>query len=235
MIQSVDESVAIINKALEDLRLTKKTIMIFFSDNGGHSTYTCQQPLRGGKGMFYEGGIRVPMFVYWPGMIKPGSSCHIPVSGIDFYPTFLKITGNEKPKDYTLDGYSILSLLKGEESINRETLFWHFPAYLESYKGLKEHSRDTVFRTRPVSVIRKGKWKLLMFHEEWVLDGGRENISENNSVELYNLENDLSESVNLSNIEAIKRDELLDELLQWQKTTSAPISTEPNPDFKQQE
>ncbi len=228
MIQSVDESVAAVNGTLEELGLSENTILVFFSDNGGHGSQTCQKPLRGGKGMYYEGGIREPMFVYWPGKIKSGSVCDVPVISTDFYPTFLEIAGLEKPENYILDGASVLPLLKGEKSINRDKLFWHFPAYLESYAGLKEDSRDTLFRTRPVSVIRKGDWKMLMFHEEWVLDGGRGKISENNAVELYNLKTDIGEQKNLSNIEIEKRDELLDELLLWLKETDATIPADAN-------
>ncbi|MBN2633847.1 MAG: sulfatase, partial [Bacteroidales bacterium] len=193
MIESVDESVARINSVLEQLGLSNRTILVFFSDNGGHGTFTCQKPLRGGKGMFYEGGIREPMFVYWPGRIKPGSICDVPVISTDFYPTFLDIAGISPPENYTLDGISVLPLLEGKTHLDRDKLFWHFPAYLEAYAGLREDSRDPVFRSRPVSVIRKGEWKLLMFHEEWILDGGRQKISENNSVELYNLKEDISE------------------------------------------
>ncbi len=231
MIQSVDESVARVDQTLEKLGLRENTILIFFSDNGGHGTYTCQRPLRGGKGMFYEGGIREPMFVHWPGKVKQGSQCKVPVISTDFYPTFLDIAGIERPDNYILDGVSILPLLKGENSLPREKLFWHFPAYLESYSGLKKDSRDTLFRTRPVSVIRKGDWKLLLFHEEWNLDGGRGKIADNNSVELYNLGSDTGETRNLCNIETAKRDELLDDLLQWLKDTEAPVPYEANPGF----
>ncbi len=232
MIESVDESVAKVNQTLDELGLSENTILIFFSDNGGHGTYTCQKPLRGGKGMYYEGGIREPMFVYWPGNIKAGTTCDIPVISTDFYPTFLELSGTEKPSNYKLDGKSIVPLLNGAESIDRDAIFWHFPAYLEAYKGLTEDSRDPVFRTRPVSVIRKGDWKLLLFHEEWILDGGLENISENNAVELYNLTNDISESNNLCNSEIKIRNELLNELLEWIKETSAPIPKETNPEYR---
>jgi len=233
MIQSVDEGVAKIDRTLEALGLSENTLLIFFSDNGGHGTYTCQKPLRGGKGMFYEGGIREPMFVYWPGTVKAGSACDVPVISTDFYPTFLDMAGINKPENYVLDGISILPLLKGRKSIDRDKLFWHFPAYLEAYKGLMRDSRDSLFRTRPVSVIRKGDWKLLLFHEEWVLDGGRPEIDENNSVELYNLKADIGELTNLCNIKKKKRDELLDELLKWLKETGAPIPTDANPEFNE--
>jgi arylsulfatase A-like enzyme len=221
-----------INGLLEELGLSENTLVVFFSDNGGHGTYTSQKPLRGGKGMFYEGGIREPMFAYWPGKIKAGTTCDEPVIGTDFYPTFLELAGLKKPAGYVLDGKSIVPLLKGEETINREQLFWHFPAYLQSYEGMKEESRDTVFRSRPVSVIRKGDWKLLQFHEEWVLDGGRENLKENNSVELYHLADDIGETNNLAAIEIDKRDELLDALIKWQQDIEAPIPREINPEYE---
>jgi arylsulfatase A-like enzyme len=231
MIESVDQSVGKINRTIEDLGLSENTIVIFFSDNGGHGEYTCQTPLRGGKGMFYEGGIRVPMFAYWPDKIKRNTTCDDPVIGTDFYTTFLELAGAKRPENYALDGKSIMPLLKGEESIKRDALFWHFPAYLQSYGGLKDASRDTIFRSRPVSVIRKGDWKLLMFHEEWVLDGGREKTDSNNAIELYNLSNDLSEEYNLAQTETKKRDELLDQLIDWQHKIKAPIPKKKNEEY----
>jgi len=231
MVESVDESVGKIHKTLEDLGLSGNTILVFFSDNGGHGAFTCQKPLRGGKGMFYEGGIREPMFVYWPGTVSSGTTCEAPVISTDFYPTFLELAGAEYPENYPLDGKSIVPLLQGKKSLGRDAIFWHFPAYLEAYKGLTDESRDPVFRTRPVSVIRKGDWKLLMFHEEWVLDGGMEKIATNNAVELYNLKSDQGESNNLCNIKKRKRDNLLKDLLEWQQEIAAPVPQEPNPDY----
>jgi len=233
MIESVDESVAKINKTLKDLGLSKNTILIFFSDNGGHGAFTCQKPLRGGKGMYFEGGIRVPMFAYWPDKIKEGTTCYDPVISTDFYTTFLELAGAKRPDNYSLDGESIVPLFNGKKSIKRDALFWHFPAYLQAYDGLKDESRDRIFRTRPVSVIRKGEWKLLMFHEEWVLDGGRENIEMNNSIELYNLRNDIGEKNNLVNTKTKKRDELLDKLINWQNEINAPIPTRPNQEYRE--
>ena len=230
MVESVDESVRDVNNVLEELGLSDNTLVIFFSDNGGHGTFTCQKPLRGGKGMYYEGGIREPMFAYWPGTIAPGSTNDIPVISTDFYPTFLELAGQAAPENYPLDGTSIVPLLSSQ-SIERPSLYWHFPAYLESYAGLKEDSRDPVFRTRPVSVIRKGDWKLLLFYEGWMLDGGRDQIATNNSVELYNLNNDIGETNNLSNKEVGKRDELLDDLLTWIEETGAPVPAEGNSEY----
>lgn len=232
MIESVDQSVAKVNGVLEELGLSENTLVIFFSDNGGHGTYTCQKPLRGGKGMLYEGGIRVPMFAYWPGKIKPGTICEEPVIGTDFYPTFIQLAGANYPQNYSLDGTSLVPLLNGEETIHRESLFWHFPAYLNSYEGMRDESRDTLFRTRPVTVIRKGDWKLLQYHEEWELDGGRENILTNNAVEVYNLAEDIGETNNLASVQIDKRDELLDELIKWQQETDAPVPGEINPEYE---
>ena len=232
MIESVDESVAGINKALEELGLSNNTLLVFFSDNGGHGTFTCQKPLRGGKGMYYEGGIREPMFAYWPEKIAAGSSCNEAIISTDFYPTFLELAGAPAPENYILDGKSIVPLLEGKERLGREAIFWHFPAYLEAYAGLKEDSRDRSFRTRPVRVIRKGDYKLLQFHEEWLLDGGFENLENNNAVELYNLKLDPGETMNLAVHEVNKRDELLQDLLTWQKQTRAPLPTKANPEYQ---
>jgi arylsulfatase A-like enzyme len=182
--------------------------------------------------MYYEGGIREPMFVYWPAKVKAGTSSDTPVMSTDFYPTFLEVADAKAPKDYTLDGLSIMSLLEGKKKLKREKLFWHFPGYLQAYNGLKEDSRDPDFRTRPVSVIRKGDWKLLMFHEEWILDGGRKKMASNNALELYNLKTDLSESNNLAMLEKKKRDELLDDLLNWQNEIDSQLPYEANPEYK---
>ena len=233
MVESVDHSVGRINQTLEDLGISENTVLIFFSDNGGHGTYTCQRPLRGGKGMYYEGGIRVPMFAYWPGHIEAGTTTDEPVISTDFYPTFLELAGTEPPSGYPLDGKSLVSLFDGNASLKREALYWHFPAYLQSYEGLQSDSRDTIFRTRPVSVIRKGDWKLLMFHEEWVLDGGREMLEENQAIELYNLKHDIGEANNLAIAEPEKREELLDQLLRWQKKIKAPIPTQANDAYEE--
>ena len=181
--------------------------------------------------MYYEGGLRVPMFVYWPGFIQPGSVCDEPVISTDFYPTFLKLAGIEVTDNHILDGTSIVPLFEGDKQPDRKSLFWHFPAYLQAYKGMTDESRDPQFRTRPVSVIRKGDWKLLLFYEEWVLDGGRDQMDENNSVELYNLKNDVGERNNLALSKTRKRDELLNELIQWQKEIMAPVPTLQNPDY----
>ena len=122
----------------------------------------------------------------------------------------------------------LLPLMKGEGKLRREAIFWHFPGYLNSPVP---RGRDPVFRTRPVSVIHKGDWKLLLYHEEWVLDGGREKIDANNAVELYNLADDIGERINLAGTRKDKRDELLDDLLAWFKSTNALMPSKTNPDY----
>ncbi|MCK4959690.1 MAG: sulfatase-like hydrolase/transferase, partial [Planctomycetes bacterium] len=184
------------------------------------------------KNMLYEGGIRVPMIVRWPGVTKAGSSCDEPVISVDFYPTFLEVTGAPRPNGKILDGLSIVPLLNGKKKLDREALFWHFPTYHTSNDNTWVGARDNIFTTRPVGVIRKGKWKLLQFFEEWVLDGGAATIDSNNAIELYDLENDMSETTNLALTNKAKRDELLADLQEWQGLVNAPIPTEANPEYE---
>ena len=231
MIESVDASVGRVMQILEKLEIAKNTVVVFFSDNGGYGPVTCMDPLRGAKGMFYEGGIREPMIVKWPAKVKSGSACEIPVIGIDFYPTFLEMAGIPVPKDKILDGLSIMPLLAGEKSLNRDALFWHFPAYLQKYNGGMEDARDPLMRTRPVSVIRKGDWKLMLFYEEWMLDGQWPAIETNNAVELYNLAADPGERINLSTSETKTRDELLNQLLDWLAQIKAPVPDKANSEY----
>ncbi len=111
MIESVDESVGRVMKTLEELDIEDNTVVVFFSDNGGYGPVTCMDPLRGSKGMFYEGGIREPMLVKWPKHVKPGTVCEEPVIGIDFFPTFLEIAGIPPPAEKVLDGISLLPIV----------------------------------------------------------------------------------------------------------------------------
>ena len=232
MVHSVDEGIGNIMKKLKELKLDEDTIVTFFCDNGGYQGATDMYPLRGAKGMFYEGGIREPMIVRWTNHVKPGTTCDVPVISTDFFPTFLEQTGVKKPEGKILDGESLVPLLKGESSLSREAIFWHFPAYLA---GGDSESRDWTFRTRPVSVIRKGKWKLLQFFEEWLLDGGWGTIESNNAIELYDLEADIGEQDNCAhssspNYNPVKRDELLNDLIAWQNSVGAPNSSSDMPE-----
>ena len=131
MIATLDENVGRLLTAVENLNLTKNTLIIFTSDNGGIRDISYQNPLRAGKGSYYEGGIRVPLIIRWPGKVAEGSHCEVPVTNLDFYPTFQSILG-KKSGPTLLDGDDITSLLHGKNMPER-TLYWHFPIYLQAY------------------------------------------------------------------------------------------------------
>ena len=215
MIESTDQGVGRIMDKLNELDLAENTIVFFFSDNGGVKGITSNQPLRGGKGMLYEGGIREPMVVRWPGVVEPGTTSDTPVIGIDLYPTILEMVDIEKPKDKLLDGESIVPLLKGRRNLDRKAIFWHFPAYLQ---GKAEGARDPHFRTRPAGAVRAGDFKLIEYFE----DG---------DLELYNLTDDIAEQNNLADTMPEKAAELHTLMLAWRKAVNAPVPTELNPDY----
>ncbi|TLV02300.1 sulfatase [Dyadobacter luticola] len=215
MIQSADEGIGRVLRTLDSLKLTENTLVVFFSDNGGQGANTSNYPLRGSKGMLYEGGVRVPLIVKWPGKTKVGSTTDTPVIGVDFYPTLLEIANIQKPMNKEFDGQSFAPILVQKQTPARD-IFWHFPAYLEAYKGDKRNS--DAFRTRPVSTIRSGDFKLHQFYED-----GR--------VELYNIREDIGETKDLSKSNPVKSKELKDKLNAWIAKTNAPIPTQLNPEF----
>jgi arylsulfatase A-like enzyme len=226
----LDDGVGLLLEKLRQLGLERNTLVVFTSDNGG-TQQSSQEPLRGSKGGYYEGGIREPFIVRWPGVVKSGARSRVPVHQADFYPTFLAAAGGDLPSGHSLDGESLLPLLKGDGALRRKAIFWHFPGYLDTpvIRG-----RDPVFRTRPVSVIRKGEWKLHLYHEEWQLDGGRQKIATNRAVELYHIASDIGERRDLAGTERRKRDELLDDLLAWLQAINAPLPLERNPGYAPQ-
>ncbi len=216
MIESVDDSVGRVLASLDRLGLTQNTIVIFFSDNGGHSGATSNFPLRGAKGMLYEGGIREPLIVRWPGVTRAGSVCEQPVIGIDFYPTLLEATGADVPADYELDGVSLVPLLRDASAkLQREAIYWHFPCYLQG----KGDPGGGPFRTTPAGAIRMGDWKLI----EW-FETGR--------LELYNLADDIGETRNLSLDQPEKLAELHAAMKRWRTSVDAPIPVTPNPRYR---
>ena len=220
MVHSLDENVGRIMTKLDELDLARNTLVLFTSDNGGVWKISKQWPLRAGKGAYYEGGIREPLFVRWPGKIQSGSKCDVPVSGIDFFPTFLEAARAQKPHGKILDGVSLMPLLTQSATIKDRALFWHFPIYLQAYvKNGPVETRDRKFRTRPGSVIRYGDWKL----HEYFEDGG---------LELYNLKDDISEKTNLAGKNPEKVMELHNMLRAWRKETGAPVPTKLNPKYK---
>jgi len=168
MIETLDTNVGELISSLEAQGLEENTIIFFMSDNGGLSTSegspTSNFPLRGGKGWLYEGGIREPMFIKWPGSGSQGSTCSIPVISTDFYPTILEMAGLELKPEQHMDGISLSSLLTGDIEVKERPIFWHYPHY--SNQGGK-----------PGAAIRMGDLKLIEFFED-------------NSVELYDLSAD---------------------------------------------
>lgn len=216
MIASVDESVGRIMALLDELKLSENTLVIFGSDNGGVGGYeregiqggsiTDNAPLRGGKGMLYEGGIRVPYVFRWPGKIAAGTLCDEPIHNVDLYPTLLALTDTPRPEHYVLDGTSYLDLLTkgGRASGPRPPVFQHFPGYLGAGGG--------TWRTAPGGVIRAGDWKLVEFFED-----GR--------LELYNLKDDIGEKHDLVAALPDKVKELHAQLLSWRKATGALMPT----------
>ncbi|NME69142.1 sulfatase [Flammeovirga aprica] len=225
MMKHMDESLgAIINK-VKELGIDDNTIIVFTSDNGSLGKIH-QDPLRGVKGMLYEGGIRVPMVVWYPSKIKAGTSSTESVVNTDFYPTFLDLAGLKAPKDKILDGESLKDLFFGKKTqLKRESIFYHYPNYLDGKNA--RGGRDPYFRNRPVTVVINGDWKLLFYHEEYVLDGGLEKIDQNNMVELYNIKEDISESNNLALTQKEIRDRLLKDLQLWMKQTNARLAMKP--------
>jgi arylsulfatase A-like enzyme len=218
MIEHMDQGVGEIRAALDRLDIDEHTAIFFFSDNGGVAGrgITSNAPLRGGKGMLYEGGIREPCIVYWPGHTPSGAVCDTPIIGIDFYPTMAAIAGADLPEDQPCDGVNILPLLQGETMPSDRPLYWHFPAYLE---GKAPGSRDPRFRTRPGGAIRVGDFKLIEYFE----DG---------AIELYDLHEDPGETTNLAEIDPDRADALLEQLRAWRDAVGAPVPTEPNPKYQ---
>ncbi len=227
----LDVSVGLLLQKLKEMGLEENTLVVFTSDNGALQT-SPQEPLRGNKGSYYEGGIREPFIVRWPGVTRAGSRSDVPVTNVDLFPTFLAAARASVPAGKQLDGESLVPLLRGDGALRRSAIFWHFPGYLDKpvIRG-RELDVRTGFRSRPVSVIRKGDWKLHLYLEEWQLDGGRDRLAVNKAVELYDLSADIGERQNLALAQTAKRDELLAELLAWHKSVGALLPEKPNPDY----
>ena len=209
MVASLDENVGRVLKKLDDLGLTERTVVFFMSDNGGlmyenrtKDPVTSNAPLRAGKGHLYEGGIREPMMIRWPGVTNPGSTCDVPVIGADFFPTILEMAG-AKPVGEPVDGVSLTPLLKGG-TIKRDAIYWHYPHY--SNQG-----------GPPSGAIRSGNFKLIEFYEDGRLD-------------LYNLADDIRESNNLAQANPKLASELHGKLKKWRASVSATMPT-PNPNY----
>ena len=195
MIEAMDDGVGVVLDTLDRLGLSENTIVCFTSDNGGVSSgdaySTSCLPLRGGKGRQWEGGIREPFHVRAPGITQPGSTCDVPVSGIDYYATFLELAGCEIPESQIVDGLSFHQLLGGkdDEQITSRDLFWHYPHY--GNQG-----------GEPSAMIRRKNWKLIHYFED-----GRD--------ELYDLETDEEEQSDVSEGNAAQVTEMRAALDAW--------------------
>ena len=216
MVEHMDDNVGRILNTLLSERLADNTLVIFTSDNGGYRMSSFPSPLRGGKGSYYDGGIRVPLIVSWPGKIKSGLD-HTPVINADFYPTLINLAKAELPNQ-VLDGVDLSGYLLGKGNIAERDLFWHFPVYLQAHHAPSDQGQDPLFRTRPGSAIRSGEWKLIQYFE-------------NNEFELYNLESDLAEKNNIASTYPLKLAELKAKLKAWQQQTDADIPTKLNPEY----
>jgi arylsulfatase A-like enzyme len=215
MVASLDENIGRLFEKLKQIKQEENTLIIFTSDNGGLLSVSSQEPLRAGKGSYYEGGIRVPMIVKWPNYIKPGSTSNTRITNMDFYPTLQEIV-NPSEKAALLDGTSLRPLLLGKE-LKHPPLFFHFPIYLQSTGAIKGLS-DPLFRTRPGSVIIDGDWKLHHYYED-------------NRKELYNLRIDVSEANNVIESFPEIADSLFQQLNNWRIIYDAPIPIEKNQDY----
>jgi arylsulfatase A-like enzyme len=194
MLEHLDNSVGRLVEVLERYHLIDNTVIIFTSDNGGLIGSTDNSPLRSGKGFSYEGGIRVPLFVFWKNKIQPGSTCDVPVLSIDWLPTICSVTKTPYLAE-EIDGRDISPLLKGKK-LDQIPLFWHFPHY---------RGGDV-----PYSIIRDGDWKLIKRYEE-------------HEFELFNLKEDISETTDLSAKYPERVAKLNSELKIWLKNVNAKL------------
>jgi len=221
MVMALDENVGRLVDKIDDLGLGENTLIIFTGDNGSYCTNAEKNaPLRNCKSSFYEGGVRVPMCARLTGRIKPGQISKTPVAQIDYFPTFLAVSGAKAPAETKLDGVNLLPIMFEQKKVSERSLFWHFLIYKGWKPGVKgQNTNDNLmYAVTPGSSIRRGKWKLMEFFNT-------------SNIELYDLETDISEKQNLAKENPEIASRLLAELHAWQKATNAPIVTEKNPKF----
>lgn len=214
MVQSMDEAVGKVLGQLKKAGIADNTVIVFTSDNGGLTQrygkddgFTDNYPLRRGKGSAYEGGVRVPMIVKWPGVTPAGSMCREPVIGIDFYPTFLEIAGvkGDARHNQNVDGLSLVSLFKNPKAqLKRDAIYWHYPHY---------HAGGD----SPYNAVRARDWRLVQFYE----DG---------SEALYNLKDDLHEQTDVSEQNPAMASKLRNQLDNWRIAVGAQMPM-PNPNY----
>jgi len=213
MVESLDQNVGRILKKIDELGIADRTVIFLTSDNGGFiikyrgQTVTNNAPLRSGKGSLWEGGVRVPLLIRWPGVTPSGATCTEPVASTDFYPTILQMARLEgDPKhNAAVDGLSLVPLLEDPQTeLDRDALYFHYPHYYPT--------------TTPVSSVRARDWKLLEFHED-------------EHVELFNLRDDPSEERDLAGQMPERAEQLRRRLHAWREAVDAQMA-EPNPDWR---
>ena len=211
MVEHLDDGVGRLMDKLDELGIADRTVVFFMSDNGGllykgpggpGSHLTSNAPLRNGKGSPYEGGVREPMIVRWPGVVQAGSECATPVISVDFYPTILEMAGAKMKRKQIVDGVSLTPLLRQSGDLDPRALYWHYPHY---------------HHTTPNSSIREGDMKLIEFYEDGAL-------------ELYNLKDDIGETKNLATAMPKEARRLRKMLQAHLKEVDAQMPT-PNPNY----
>ncbi len=205
MIERLDNSCGTIIDKINELGLDKNTVVIFFGDNGGRDKYAKQTPFRAGKGWLYEGGIREPLIIKWKDKVSPGTISEALISSVDFLPTFLEMAGGNKTPE-NIDGKSFLPVLENNQVENHNSLFWHYPHY---------HGGSGMI---PAGAVRSGKYKLIEWYEPKLLNTG-------NSVELFDLNEDQGETINLSEQLPEKAAELREMLNNWRIEVDAQMPT----------
>jgi arylsulfatase A-like enzyme len=211
MLETLDKSVAMVLNKLDELNLADNTLLVFFGDNG-HLGPKDSKPLRGSKADLYEGGIREPLIVRWRGVVEAGSVCEEPVISNDFFPTLVEAAGG-KVTDPTVDGVSIMPLLKQNGKLKRDALYWHYPHY--HHQGIA-----------PSGAIREGNYKLIEWYEKSI-----HGIDTLGALELYDLSKDLNEQNNLADKMPKKTKQLYKRLNAWRKKVRAQDMSL-NPDYK---
>ena len=200
MVERMDEGIGRILDRLDEHGLTENTLVIFYSDNGGLEVLQAQDPLRGGKAMVFEGGIRVPLVIRWPGHIEPGTKSEVPVISDDFVPTILDMVGIEADMS-EMDGISLVPLLTGQGDFDREALYWHYPHY--HHHGYQ-----------PSGAIRQGDYKLIEWYEETLWGA-------TNQVSLFNVREDIGETNDLSRDMSELAGEMRKKLHDWRMAVNA--------------
>jgi arylsulfatase A len=196
MIERIDAGVGSIMEELDRNGLADNTLLIFFSDNGGAFRVANNGGLRMHKTWLYEGGIKEPLLMRWPEKIKAGTTTDVPVTSLDFYPTFVEAAGGENPTGYQLDGLSLIPLITEGTAPERDVLYWHYPSETGNWKN------------RMSSAVRQGDYKLIQFYED-------------NRIELYNLKDDPAEEEDLADKMPEKTEELHSLLTSWRSEVQA--------------